>query len=69
MGIARVATVRHEGARPVELDAIHGSYSSVMLHGVLHSVVLFIMAVSLTWHDHCVGGNPGYDNGDRVSQD
>ena len=30
-----------------------------MLHGVVRSVVLFIMTVSLTWRDHCLGGNLG----------
>jgi hypothetical protein len=31
-----------------------------MLHSVVRGVVLFIIAVSLTWHNHSAGGNPGY---------
>lgn len=59
MGITRVVTVRHDGARSWKLAAIHIIHTGT-LHDVVRSVVLFILAVSFTWPDHGIAGNPGY---------
>ncbi len=59
MGVIQVVTVRRDESRPWELTTSHMVHT-VMLHGVVHNIVPFIVAVSLTWPAHNVGGNLGY---------
>ncbi len=58
MGIIRVATSKRDVVRLWEL-ATTPIVHTVTLHGVVRSVVLFIIVVSFTWTDHRVGGNLG----------
>ncbi len=58
MDITRVASLRRDGACRWELAATHMVHTGT-LHSVMCSVVLFILAVSLTWLAHSVGSNLG----------
>lgn len=46
-------------ARRWELAATHIIHAGTS-HGLVHSVVLCILAVNLTWSAHSIGGNLGY---------
>ncbi|GIV94894.1 MAG: hypothetical protein KatS3mg056_3603 [Chloroflexus sp.] len=58
MGIIRVAISGHDVVRRWELATTHMVHT-VTLRGVVRSIVLFIIAVRLTWPAHSVGGNLG----------
>ncbi len=59
MGITRVATLESDIAHRWNLAATCIVHTGT-LHGVVYSVVPFIIAVNLTWPAHGVGGNLGY---------
>lgn len=58
MAINRVATLRSDVARLWELVATHMVHT-VTLYSVVRSIMLFIIAVSLTWPAHSEGSKLG----------